>query len=258
MSRIRHAIARWVYDSHSLEFLCQKAVELGYEGIDLLHPGEVATVRQFGLECPVTAAPEHESGLGCIERALNHLEHHDTLVEIYQEIIPAAAEAGVPLVICFSGNRDGLSDQQGLENCAKGLGRLLPLAEKHGVTLLMELLNSKVDHPDYQCDRSDWGVALCELVDTPRFKLLYDIYHMQVMEGDVIATIGAHGKHFGHYHTGGVPGRNEIDDSQELNYPAIVKAIEQSGYEGFLAQEFIPLAEDPFASLEDAIRRCRV
>lgn len=231
---------------------------MGYDGIDLLHPGEVDVIRSFGLACPVTAAPEHASGIGCIERAFNRIEHHDVLVEIYRELIPAAAEAGVPNVICFSGNRDGLSDEAGIDNCARGLERVLPLAEQHGITLVMELLNSRVDHPGYQCDRTEWGVALCEKLGNPRFKLLYDIYHMQVMEGDVIATIRRHIRHIGHFHTAGVPGRHEIDDSQELNYPAIARAIVESGFEGFLGQEFIPTAEDPFVSLEDAIRRCRV
>jgi hydroxypyruvate isomerase len=257
MEKLRHSVSRWCYGSYPLETMCERLVEMGYNGIDLLHPGEVEVLGSFGLVCPVTAAPEHASGIGCIERAFNRVEHHDTLWEIYRELIPAAAEAGIPNVICFSGNRDGLDDERGLENCARGLERVLPMAEKHGVTLVMELLNSRVDHPGYQCDRTEWGVALCERLGTPRFKLLYDIYHMQIMEGDVIATIRRHIRHIGHFHTAGVPGRHEIDDSQELNYPAIVRAIVESGFEGFLGQEFIPTAQDPFASLEDAIRRCR-
>ncbi|HVE78995.1 MAG TPA: TIM barrel protein, partial [Gemmatimonadaceae bacterium] len=159
--------------------------------------------------------------------------------------------------ICFSGNRDGVSDEQGLETCARGLAALLPAAERRGVTLCMELLNSKVDHPGYQCDRTAWGGRLVERVGSPRFKLLYDIYHMQIMEGDVIRTIRDHHGHIAHYHTAGVPGRHEIDDSQELNYPAIMRAIAESGFAGYVAQEFIP-TRDPRTSLAEAVRLCRV
>ena len=257
MEKLRHAVCRWPFASVALEVLAEKVAAMGYEGIDLLHPHEVEVIRPFGLTCPVTAAPEHGSGIGCIERAFNRVEHHDTLVEIYEALIPAAAEAGISRVICFSGNRGGLSDREGIENCARGLERIMPLAERHDVTLVMELLNSKVDHPDYQCDRTEWGVALCECLGHPRFQLLYDIYHMQVMEGDVIATIRKHIRRIGHFHTAGVPGRHEIDDRQELNYPAIAQAIRETGFEGFLAQEFIATEVDTFASLADALRRCR-
>lgn len=251
----RQSVSRWCFDSFSLEELCEQAVSLGLAGIDLLHPAEAATLSQFGLVCPVTAAPEHESGLGCIERAFNRSEHHDILVEIYQDLVPAAAEAGIPNVITFSGNRNGLSDEEGLEHCAAGLSRILPLAEQHDVVLVMELLNSKVDHPDYQCDHTAWGVALCERLGHPRFKLLYDIYHMQVMEGDVIATIETNLAHIAHFHTAGVPGRHELDDRQELNYPAIARAIRDLGFEGFVGHEFVPTRKEPFDSLADAVRR---
>ena len=237
--------------------MAEKVAALGFHGIDLLHPYEVATIKEAGLMCPVTAAPEHESGLGCIEKAFNRCEHHDTLEEIYGRLIPAAAEAGIPHVICFSGNREGLSDEEGIENCARGLERILPLAENHDVKLIMELLNSKVDHPDYQCDHTDWGVRLCKKLGHPRFQLLYDIYHMQVMEGDVIATIRENIGYIAHFHTAGVPGRHEIDDHQELNYPAIAAAITKSGFEGFIGQEFVPTAADPFVSLADARSRCQ-
>ena len=161
-------------------------------------------------------------------------------------------------IICFSGNRRGLDDEKGIENCAIGLKRLMPLAERYKVTLVMELLNSKVDHHDYQCDRTSWGAALCDKVGSDNFKLLYDIYHMQIMEGDVIATIRKYQKYISHYHTGGVPGRNEIDSSQELNYPAIMKAIVETGYKGFVAQEFIPKQKDKLASLSQGVKICDV
>jgi hydroxypyruvate isomerase len=251
---LRQSVSRWCFDAFPLETLCEKAAEIGLAGIDLLHPADVPTVRSFGLCCPVTAAPEHESGLGCIERAFNRPEHHDTLEEIYRALIPAAAATGTPHVITFSGNRGGLSDAKGLDHCAAGLERILPLAEEHDVVLVMELLNSKVDHPDYQCDHTAWGVALCEKLGHPRFKLLYDIYHMQVMEGDVIATIRDHIGHIAHFHTAGVPGRHELAEEQELNYPAIARAIAATGFSGFVGHEFVPTASDPFASLGEAAR----
>ena len=254
----RQSVSRWCFDAYSLEALCEQALKIGLSGIDLLHPDEVPTIRSFGLTCPVTAAPEHESGLGCIERAFNCREHHDTLEEIYRALIPAAAESGTPQVITFSGNRDGISDEEGIENCAAGLERILPLAEEHDVILVMELLNSKIDHPDYQCDHTAWGAALCRKLGHPRFKLLYDIYHMQVMEGDVIATIRNNLDHIAHFHTAGVPGRHELDDAQELNYRAIARAVAESGFEGSVGHEFVPTAEDPFASLADAARRWTV
>ncbi|MFP6883398.1 MAG: TIM barrel protein [Roseibacillus sp.] len=246
------SVSRWCFNDFSLGELAERAANLGLKGIDLLHPGEVTTVKSFGLTCPVTAAPEHDSGLGCIERAFNRREHHDTLVEIYRELIPAAAESGTPHVITFSGNREGLSGLEGIDNCTAGLERILPLAEEHDVILVMELLNSKVDHPDYQCDHTDWGIALCEKIGHPRFKLLYDIYHMQVMEGDIIATIRENIDCLAHFHTAGVPGRNELGADQELNYPAIARALAGTGYSGFVGHEFVPTAEDPFDSLAEA------
>ena len=246
------SVSRWCFEKYSLEELAERAASIGLAGIDLLHPEEVSAIRPFGLCCPVTAAPEHESGLGCIERAFNHREYHDTLLQIYQELIPAAANSGIPHVITFSGNREGISDQEGLDNCALGLERILPLAEEHNVVLVMELLNSRVDHPDYQCDHTSWGVELCRKIGNPRFKLLYDIYHMQVMEGDVISTIRENIEYLAHFHTAGVPGRNELGPDQELNYPAIAQALASTGYTGFVGHEFIPTAPDPFVSLIEA------
>lgn len=252
----KHSVCRWCFDSTPLPELAEWCQELGIQGIDLLHPQEASTIAQFGLVCPVTAAPEHKSGLGCIERAFNKIEHHETLWEIYEKLIPEAAEAGIPNVITFSGNRECLSDEQGVENCAAGLEPLLALAEKHDVTLIMELLNSKVDHPDYQCDHTDWGISLCKKLGSSRFKLLYDIYHMQVMEGDVMATIRRAAPYIGHYHTAGCPGRNELDETQELYYPAIIHTIRDTGYTGFLAHEFVPTWTDHKAALQDAVQRC--
>lgn len=251
--KINHSVCRWCYPSIPLEDLCVAAAEIGLKSIELVGPDEWPMLKKYGL----TAALPHGAGKG-IEQGFNDPTLHDELVASYERMIPVVAAAGYNQIICFSGNRRGLDDQQGIENCAVGLKRLAGTAEKHGVTLVMELLNSKVNHPDYQCDHTEWGAALCDAVGSDRFKLLYDIYHMQIMEGDVIATIRKHSKHISHYHTGGVPGRNEIDDTQELNYPAIMKAIVDTGFTGYVAQEFIPTWSDPLESLKQAVLRCDV
>jgi hydroxypyruvate isomerase len=257
MSRIHHSVCRWCYAATPLEELCLAARDIGISSIELVMPDDMPVLKKHGLACAMISFPVGKTPggieVGLIEKAFNRIEHHDTLVEIYTPHMRAAAAAGAKQVICFSGNRDGLSDDEGLQNCATGLRRLLPLAEELGLTLCMELLNSRIDHPDYQCDHSAWGVKLCEALDSDNFGLLYDIYHMQIMEGDIIRTIRDNHRHFTHYHTGGCPGRNEIDDTQELHYPAIMRAIADTGYTGFVGQEFIPLGKDPLASLRHAV-----
>jgi hydroxypyruvate isomerase len=235
---------------------------MGLTSIELLQPSDFPTLKKHGLSCamvsfPTIKAPDGRE-LGGITRAFNRKEHHDLLVQAYEPQIAATAAAGFKNLICFSGNRDGMDDETGLANCAEGLKRLLPLAEKHGIVLVMELLNSKVDHADYMCDHSAWGVALVNRIASPNFKLLYDIYHMQIMEGDVIATIRKHHEAFAHYHTGGVPGRHEIDETQELFYPAIMRAIVETGFKGHVAQEFIPARPDVLASLKQGVGICDV
>lgn len=261
-SRIRHSVCRWCYGDIPLEDLCVAASEMGIGSVELVMPADLPVLARHGLECAMVSFPTTTMAdgtvLGCIEKGFNRIEHHDALLAIYEPHLKAAAAGGAKQVICFPGNREGMSDAEGLEHCATGLRRLLPLAEGLGLTLVMELLNSKVDHPDYIADHSAWGVALCEMLDSPNFKLLYDIYHMQVMEGDVIATIRKHHRHISHYHTGGVPGRHEINDSQELHYPAIMQAIADTGYRGYVGQEFIPTGHNPLASLREAIRICSV
>ncbi|SEL92809.1 hydroxypyruvate isomerase family protein [Parapedobacter koreensis] len=251
--KINHSVCRWCYPSIPLADLCQAAKDMGISGIDLVGPDEWPVLEQYGLH----AALPHGAGKGITE-GFNDPRLHDELVANYETMIPKVAAAGYDQLICFSGNRNGLDDEQGIRNCASGLKRLMDTAEKHGVTLVMELLNSKVDHPDYQCDHTAWGVAVCDEMGSERFKLLYDIYHMQIMEGDVIATIRKYSPYIAHYHTGGVPGRNEIDETQELNYPAIMKAIVETGFKGHVAQEFIPKRPDPLASLKQAITICDV
>jgi hydroxypyruvate isomerase len=251
--KVNHSVCRWCYGSVSLEDLCKAAKEIGITSIELLGPDEWPILKKYGLTC----ALPHGAGKG-IEQGFNDLRYHDELVASYEAIIPKVAEAGFNQIICFSGNRNGLDDEQGIKNCAIGLKRLMKVAEEYNVTMVMELLNSKVDHHDYQCDHTAWGAALCEEVGSEKFKLLYDIYHMQIMEGDVIATIKKYNKYISHYHTGGVPGRNEIDETQELNYPAIIKAILETGFTGYIAQEFIPRRPDVLASLKQGVQICDV
>lgn len=251
--KINHSVCRWCYSSIEFEDLCKAANNIGLASIELTGPEEWPILKKYGL----TSAMPWGAGKGITE-GFNNPALHDELVKSYSELIPKAAAAGLNKLICFSGNRNGLNDEKGIENCAIGLKRLMPLAEQYKITLSMELLNSKVDHHDYQCDRTDWGAALCEKVGSEQFKLLYDIYHMQIMEGDVIATIKKNSKYISHYHTGGVPGRNEIDETQELNYPAIMKAIAETGFKGFVGQEFIPKREDKLASLKQGVMICDV
>jgi hydroxypyruvate isomerase len=200
----------------------------------------------------------YTGGTDNIGKGWNDPAMHPKLIKDFTDIIPLMVQAGYKSVITFSGNRNGMDDETGLKNCAAGLKQVMAAAEKAGVTIHMELLNSKVDHKDYMCDLSRWGVALCKAVGSPNFKLLYDIYHMQIDEGDVIRTIQNNHEYFGHYHTGGVPGRHEIDESQELYYPAIMKAIVATGYKGYVAQEFIPAKQDKIASLRQAVQTCDV
>lgn len=260
--RIRHSVCKWCYPKISLDELCIAAKSMGISSIELLDPPDLATVKKHGLECAIVSYPTIEGPdgvkVGKIEHGLNNPAYHDLLAKAYEPWLKAAAEGGADKVICFSGNRNGMDDEVGMKNCAEGLKKLIPLAEKYNITLVMELLNSRVNHRDYMCDKSAWGVELCKLVGSERFKLLYDIYHMQIMEGDIIATIRRDHQYFAHYHTGGVPGRNEINDSQELHYPAIMKAIVETGYKGFVGQEFIPKAEDKMASLKEAVLICDI
>jgi hydroxypyruvate isomerase len=254
-SAFRHSVCRWPYRTLSLDELARGAHQLGLQSVELLDPAEWATVQRHGLTCAMANAPGDPRTR--LTHGFNRLEHHARLVPAYRELIEQAADAGVPNVICFSGNRAGLDEDEGLENCVRGIREILPAADRHGVNVVMELLNSKIDHPDYQCDHTSWGVALARRLGSGRFRLLYDIYHMQIMEGDVIRTIRENHEHIAHYHTGGVPGRNEIDASQELNYRAIMQAIADTGFDGHVGQEFIP-QRDPLTSLAEAIEICRV
>jgi len=254
--RLNLSASRWPWGKFSLDDMCKMCRELGMQGVDLLEPQDWEVPRRYGLVCSMGYAPvPHPENR--LTDGFNRVENHAWLIPAYQKAIPLAAASKVPNVICFSGTRKGQSDDEGRDICARGLAPLIPLAEKHGVTLCMELLNSKVDHPDYQCDHTTWGVALAKQVNSPRFKLLYDIYHMQIMEGDVIRTVTDNIDHIGHFHTGGVPGRHEIDDTQELNYHRVMQAIADAKFPGFVAQEFVP-TKDPRRSLAEAVRICTV
>ena len=250
---IRHSVCSWCYPDLSLDELCLLAKDIGLVGIDLIGPEGWPTLKKHGLISTMCNGAELS-----LTEGFNHIEYHPQLIENYSRQIELVAAAGFTNLICFSGNRNGMDDETGLLNCVAGLKQILPLAEEKGVVLHMELFNSKVDHPDYMCDNTAWGIELCKRLDSPNFKLLYDIYHMQIEEGDIIRTIRENHRYFGHYHTAGVPGRHEIEENQELFYPAIMKAIVETGYEGFVAQEFIPTREDPTESLRKAIALCDV
>ncbi len=251
--RLQQSVCQWCYDGMPLADLCREAAAMGLRSVELLGERDWDVPRRFGLTCAMTNGP---SG---ITLGWNRPDQHDKLVAESERLLPLIAAAGLPNMIVFSGNRAGLSDAEGLANCAAGLRRIVPTAERLGVTVCMELLNSRVDHHDYQCDRTPWGVELVKRVGSARFRLLYDIYHMQIMEGDVIRTIRDNFPFIAHFHTGGVPGRHEIDDSQELHYPAIMRAIADLGYTGFVGQEFIPSrGRDPMTSLRQGVEICTV
>ena len=248
--RIQQSACRWCYSKIDLDQLAAEGKKMGLVGIDLLGPKDFETVKKHGLVCTMTNSHPIHPGL-------NKRKNHESCLKAIREAIDATSAAGYRNVICFSGNREGQSDEEGLEICAEALKQVVGLAEQKKVTLCMELLNSKVDHKDYMCDHTAWGAELCKRVGSERFKLLYDIYHMQIMEGDVIRTIKENKEFIAHYHTGGNPGRNEIDETQELNYAAIMKAILETGYDGYVGQEFIP-KRDAFQSLAQAFKICDV
>jgi hydroxypyruvate isomerase len=250
--RIHQSVCRWCYKDISVDQLCQWATRIGLKGIDLLEVEEYEIPRRYGLICTMGYA-----GGGTIADALNRVENHASIEAALRKNIPIAARAGVPNVITFSGNRRGMSDDEGARNTIVGLNRLKPIAEANGVTICLELLNSKVNHPDYMADHTAWGARVMHEVNSPRIKLLYDIYHMQIMEGDLIDTIRQNIGVLGHFHTGGVPGRHEIDATQEIQYAAVMKAIADAGFAGYVAHEFLPTG-DPLTSLRQAVALCDV
>lgn len=250
---INHAVCRWCYGSIPMEDFCKATSEMGIKAIDLVGPGDWAMLKKYGLYSSMCNGAEIN-----LEDGWNDKKFHAKLIQNYSDMIPLVAKAGYKQLICFSGSRRGIDDETGWNNCAEGLKKIMSLAEKNNVTIVMELLNSKVDHKDYQCDKTAWGVELAKRIGSPNFKLLYDIYHMQIDEGDVIRTINNNHQYISHYHTGGVPGRREIDNTQELYYPAIMQAILKTGFKGFVAQEFIPSWPDKLAALRKGVEICDV
>jgi hydroxypyruvate isomerase len=250
--RIHQSVSRWCYKDIPLDQLCAYSAKIGLKGVDLLNIDEWDAPKKVGLICTMGYA-----GGGTIADALNRLENHDAIEAAFRKNIPLAAKAGVPNVITFSGNRKGMSDEEGAKNCVIGLNRVKKIAEDNGVTICMELLNSKVNHKDYMCDHTAWGVGVMEQVDSPNVKLLYDVYHMQIMEGDLIHTITDNAKWLGHFHTGGVPGRHELNDQQEVQWDGVMRGIVATGFKGYVAHEFVPTG-DPLTSLRQAVDLCDV
>jgi hydroxypyruvate isomerase len=250
--RLKQSVSRWCYQRIPMPEFCKAVADMGLTAIDLLEEPEWAVARDHGLICSMGYA-----GGGSIRDGLNVTANHDAIVKNFERLIPRAAALKVPNVITFFGNRRGMSDEVATANCIGGLNRVKKIAEDNGVTICVELLNSKVNHPDYQGDRTAFGVAIVKAVDSPRVKLLYDIYHMQIMEGDLIKTIRDNHQYIAHYHTGGVPGRHELDGTQEVNWPAVCRAIVDTGFTGFLAHEFVP-TRDPLTSLREAVTLCDV
>jgi hydroxypyruvate isomerase len=250
--RIKQSVSRWCYQKIALDELCKRGAEMGLKAIDLLEVAEWDVPRRYGLICSMGYA-----GGGDIPHAMNRTENHAKIEEAFRKNIPIAAKAGVPNVITFSGNRAGMSDDEGAKNTITGLNRVKKIAEDHGVTICLELLNSKVDHHDYMCDHTAWGVRVMEAVNSPRVKLLYDIYHMQIMEGDLIRTIQENIRWLGHFHTGGVPGRHELDNTQEVHWDAVMRGIAEKNFTGYVAHEFVP-TRDPLTSLREAVELCDV
>ncbi|MEI7733912.1 MAG: TIM barrel protein [Ferruginibacter sp.] len=253
---VNHSVCRWTYNFLSLEELCVVANKIGLKAIDLIGPKEWNVLKTHGLDSSMCNGAEIS-----LTEGWNNKQYHATLIKNYADHINYVADAGYKNLICFSGNRKGMDEETGMKNCVEGLKQIMALAEKRGVTIQMEVFNSKVNHPDYMADNTKWTVELCKQLGSPNFKILYDIYHMQISEGDIIATIKKNHEYFGHYHTAGVPGRHEIDESQELFYPAIIKAVVDTGFKGYLAQEFIPTAienADKIKALKLAVKICDV
>jgi hydroxypyruvate isomerase len=250
---INHSVSPWCYSELTLDQLCITTKEMGITGIDLCGPKDWPILQKHGLYSPMCNGAEIN-----LTDGFGDIEFHDRLVKSYSEMIPLVAKNGYTNLICFSGSKRGKDDETGWKNCEEGLKRLLPLAEKHKVVLCMELLNSKIDHKDYQCNTSKWGAELAKRLGSENFKLLFDIYHMQIDEGDIIRNITDHHQYIAHFHTGGIPGRHEIDDTQELYYPAVMRAIAATGFKGYVGQEFVPKRPDKIASLRQAIQICDV
>jgi hydroxypyruvate isomerase len=251
---INHSVSRWTFDYLSLDQLCEAVKKIGFNAIDLTGPKEWPTLQKHGVYSSMC----YTSGDNNLYNGLDNTKFHEQLIKEYLEVIPIMAKAGYKNLICFSGKREGMDDETGMKNCEDALKKILPFAEKNNVIMVMELLNSKIDHKDYMCNHVEWGAELCKRISSENFKLLFDIYHMQIQEGDIIRNIKDYHQYIAHYHTGGIPGRHEINNSQELYYPAVMKAIVATGFKGYVAQEFSPTYPDKLDSLREAIKICDV
>ena len=254
--RIKQSVVHWCFKPLSVEELARGAAAMGIKSVELVPPSEWATLKKYGLICAISSSHGFAKGFA-------HREEHDECIAKLRDSIDATSAAGFPSVITFSGFRRGLDNETGLKNMVDGLKKIVGYAEEKRVTLCLEMLNSRVDvtmkgHPDYMCDTIEWGVEVCKRIGSPRMKMLFDIYHVQIMQGDIIARIKQFHEYIGHYHTAGVPGRNEIEDGQEINYAPIMKAIAETGYKGYVGQEFIPEREDKLSSLRRAVKICDV
>lgn len=251
---INHSVSRWTFNYLSLDELCNAIKELGFNAVDLVGPKDWPTLQKHGVYSSMC----YTAGDNDLYKGLDNPIYHEKLIREYLDVIPIMAKAGYKNLICFSGTRNGMDDETGMKNCKIALEKILPIAEKNGVVMVMEILNSKIDHKDYMCNHVEWGAALCKMTDSENFKLLFDIYHVQIQEGDIIRNIQDYHQYISHYHTGGIPGRNEINNTQELYYPAVMKAIVDTGFKGYVAQEFVPTYPDKLDSLREAIKICDV
>ena len=251
---INHSVSRWTFNYLSLDDLCNAVKEIGFNAIDLVQPKDWPTLQKHGIYSSMC----YTAGDNDLYKGLDNPIYHEKLIKEYLDVIPIMAKAGYKNLICFTGTRNGMDDETGMKNCKDALEKILPFAEKNGVTMAMEILNSKIDHKDYMCNHVEWGSALCKMIDSENFKLLFDIYHVQIQEGDIIRNIQDYHQYIAHYHTGGIPGRDEINNTQELYYPAVMKAIVDTGFKGYVAQEFMPTYPDKLDSLREAIKICDV
>jgi hydroxypyruvate isomerase len=251
---INHSVSRWTFGYLSLDELCNAVKKIGFSAIDLTGPKDWPVLQKNGIYSSMC----YTAGDNNLNNGLNNPMYHEQLIKEYLEVIPIMAKAKYKNLICFTGKREGMDDETGMKNCMQALQKILPFAEKNGVIMVMELLNSKIDHKDYMCNHTAWGVELCKRISSENFKLLYDIYHMQIQEGDIIRNIKDNHQYLAHFHTGGIPGRHEINETQELYYPAVMKAIVETGFKGYVAQEFMPTRKNKLDSLEEAIKICDV
>ena len=251
---INHSVSRWTFGYLSLDELCDAVKKIGFSAIDLTGPKDWPVLQKNGIYSSMC----YTAGNNDLNKGLNNPIYHDQLIKEYLEVIPIMAKAKYKNLICFTGKREGMDDETGMKNCIVALQKILPVAEKNGITMVMELLNSKIDHKDYMCNHVEWGAELCKRVNSENFKLLFDIYHMQIQEGDIIRNIRDYHQYIAHFHTGGIPGRHEINDTQELHYPAVMRAIVETGFKGYVAQEFMPTYPDKLDSLREAIKICDV